>query len=166
MGGITYPLLSDFWPHGQVAKKYGVFREDDGHSERAIFIINPEGIIRYIDIHDIDDQPDNDVLLRELKKIIPGADRVIDRLYEGTEYSGSEVTIYCTPWCPDCPKARKWLKENNIEYTEVDISTDLSAARQVRAWGGGFQITPTFNINGEIIVDFQKEKLEKLLLNK
>ena len=62
LGDINYPLLSDFWPHGEVAKKYGVFIEEEGKSERAIFIIDKEGIIRYIDIHDIDEQPDNDVL--------------------------------------------------------------------------------------------------------
>ena len=33
IGGITYPLMSDFWPHGEVARKYGVFREDDGEFE-------------------------------------------------------------------------------------------------------------------------------------
>ena len=76
MGGINYPLLSDFWPHGAVAKKYGVLRKE-GKSERAIFIIDKEGIIRYIDIHDIDEQPDNEVLLDELKKIIPGAEEKI-----------------------------------------------------------------------------------------
>ena len=67
-GGITYPLLSDFWPHGQVAQKYGVLRSD-GKSERAIFIIDRTGIIRYVDVHDIDEQPDNEVLFRELAEI-------------------------------------------------------------------------------------------------
>ena len=37
---------------------YGVFREPDGYSERAIFVIDKRGFIRYIDIHDIDEQPD------------------------------------------------------------------------------------------------------------
>ncbi len=69
LGGIHFPLLSDFWPHGQVAQQYGVFRSE-GHSERAIFILDTEGIIRYIDIHDIDDQPSNDVLFAELAHIL------------------------------------------------------------------------------------------------
>ena len=43
--GVTYPLLSDFWPHGAIAKKYGVFRKD-GRSERVIFIIDTEGVVR------------------------------------------------------------------------------------------------------------------------
>ncbi len=68
--GITYPLLSDFWPHGRVANLYGVLREE-GYSERAIFLIDKEGIIRYIDIHDINDLPDNEVLFAELRQIEP-----------------------------------------------------------------------------------------------
>ena len=165
LGGINYPLLSDFWPHGEVATKYGVLRKE-GKSERAIFILDKEGIIRYIDIHDIDEQPDNEILLAELKKIIPGADQLIDKLYKGDSVPKEGVVMYCTPWCPDCPKARKWLKEHNIAYTEVDISTDLAAARQVRAWGQGFQITPTFNIKGEIILDFKESAMTELLLKK
>jgi alkyl hydroperoxide reductase subunit AhpC len=55
LGGINYPLLSDFWPHGQVSDLYGVLRKE-GYSERAIFIIDRDGIIRYIDIHAIDER--------------------------------------------------------------------------------------------------------------
>jgi peroxiredoxin len=43
MGGINYPLMSDFWPHGRVANLYGVFREKEGDSERAIFVIDKRG---------------------------------------------------------------------------------------------------------------------------
>jgi peroxiredoxin len=68
LGGLSYPLMSDFYPHGQVALRYGVLR-DGGITERAIFIIDKEGIIRYIDIHDINKQPDNAELLAELKNI-------------------------------------------------------------------------------------------------
>src|SRR5499426_2590122 len=68
LGGISYPLLSDFWPHGQTALKYGVLRAE-GFTERAIFIVDKKGIIRYIDIHPIGDQPKNTVLFEELKKI-------------------------------------------------------------------------------------------------
>jgi peroxiredoxin len=43
---LTFPLLSDFWPHGAVARKYGVFRESDGTSDRALFFIDKEGTLR------------------------------------------------------------------------------------------------------------------------
>jgi len=68
LGGITYPLLSDFWPHGAVAQKFGVLRPE-GKSERAIFVMDRTGMIRYVDVHDIDHQPDNEVLFRELAEI-------------------------------------------------------------------------------------------------
>ena len=68
LGGLDYPLLSDFWPHGEVAKKYGVLREQ-GMTERAIFIIDKEGKIVYIDVHDISKQPDNEDLFEVLRKL-------------------------------------------------------------------------------------------------
>jgi len=68
VGGITYPLCSDFYPHGAVAEKYGVLR-NEGMSERALFIIDKEGKIRFIDVHPIGEQPDNDELFDVLKTI-------------------------------------------------------------------------------------------------
>lgn len=57
LGGISYPLLSDFWPHGGVAEQYGVMREVEGFSERALIVVDKEGIIRYIDIVDPKEMP-------------------------------------------------------------------------------------------------------------
>jgi peroxiredoxin len=68
LGGISYPLLSDFYPHGAVAQAYGVLRKE-GMSERAIFIIDKQGIIRYIDVHDIAEQPDEEQIFEELRKL-------------------------------------------------------------------------------------------------
>lgn len=56
MGDLWFPVASDFWPHGAVAKKYGVLRED-GVSERALFVIDKKGIVRYVDVHDINAMP-------------------------------------------------------------------------------------------------------------
>jgi peroxiredoxin len=69
LGGITYDLLSDFHPKGAAAKSYGAWREADGITERALFIVDKEGKIAYIDIHDIGDQPDNEDLFDVLKKL-------------------------------------------------------------------------------------------------
>jgi len=68
MGGVWFPVLSDFHPHGAVAKKYGVLRSD-GTSERALFVVDKKGIIRYIDVHDINQRPKLEVLLKELEKL-------------------------------------------------------------------------------------------------
>lgn len=47
LGGITFPLLADFHPKGEVVKQYGLWREDKGYSYRAVMIIDGEGIVRY-----------------------------------------------------------------------------------------------------------------------
>lgn len=69
MGGIKFPLLSDFWPHGAVAKSYGVLREDAGMSERAVFIIDKSGVVKYIDVHDIGEEPDIEQIFEQLGKL-------------------------------------------------------------------------------------------------
>jgi peroxiredoxin len=68
LGGISYDLLSDFHPKGAVARAYGAYRENDGISERALFIVDKDGKIAYKDIHDISDQPDNEDLFEVLRK--------------------------------------------------------------------------------------------------
>lgn len=68
MGGLWFPVLSDFWPHGAVARKYGVLR-GDGTSERALFVIDKRGIICFIDVHDINQRPKLEVLIEELEKL-------------------------------------------------------------------------------------------------
>jgi peroxiredoxin len=69
MGSLWFPVLSDFWPHGEIAGRYGVLRSD-GVSERALFVIDKNGIIRYIDVHDINKRPRLEVLVGELKKLM------------------------------------------------------------------------------------------------
>ena len=164
IGNIHYPLLSDFWPHGSVARRYGVLR-DDGTSERAVFIIDTKGIIQYIDIHDPDDQPSNEILFNELARINPFFDQeIVARLQpENKELPSGGVIMYCTNWCADCKLARAWLKANNIDFTEIDVTTYPGASEQVREWAGGNLTTPTFDINGTIVVDFDEEQLAKVL---
>ena len=64
---LWFPVLSDFYPHGAVASRYGVLRSD-GVSERAIFVINKKGIITYIDVHDINQRPFLDALAKALEE--------------------------------------------------------------------------------------------------
>lgn len=68
MGKLWFPVLSDFYPHGKVAELYGVLRSD-GTSERALFVIDKRGVIRYIDVHDINKRPPLESLVRELEKL-------------------------------------------------------------------------------------------------
>ena len=69
LGNLSYDLLSDFHPKGEVAKAFGAYRENDGISERAIFIVDKEGKLAFVDIHNISDQPDNEDLFEVLRKL-------------------------------------------------------------------------------------------------
>jgi peroxiredoxin len=69
MGGpLWFPVLSDFWPHGATAERYGVLRSD-GVAERAIFIVDKKGVIRFIDVSDINRRPPLEEIFRELEKL-------------------------------------------------------------------------------------------------
>ncbi|CAL9561997.1 peroxiredoxin [Streptomyces pilosus] len=56
--GLEYPLLSDFWPHGDVSRAYGVFDEDKGCAVRGTFIIDKEGVVRWSVVNALPDARD------------------------------------------------------------------------------------------------------------
>jgi peroxiredoxin (alkyl hydroperoxide reductase subunit C) len=68
MGQLWFPVLSDFWPHGKVAQKYGVLRSS-GVTERALFFIDKKGIIRDIQVSDINVRPDLEYCATMLEKM-------------------------------------------------------------------------------------------------
>ncbi len=68
MGQVWFEVLSDFWPHGDVAAAYGVLRSD-GIAERALFFINKEGIINAVAVMDINQKPDMKNCSAELEKL-------------------------------------------------------------------------------------------------
>lgn len=179
LGGISFPLVSDFWPHGRAATEWGVFRDGEGTSERAIFLVDAEGTVRYVDVHDIADQPDNDVLFAELAKLEPDA---AGRLLAAPEAAPTaqpvaapapsgesraegapRVVMYCRSWCPDCRRARDWLIEHNVEYVEVDVDADTDARDRAESLNEGRLHTPTFEIAGETCIDFRPDRLRELL---
>lgn len=69
LGGVAFPLASDFWPHGAVSRAYGVFDEERGRSQRAIFVIDPPGLVRYIDVHALREVPDEEQIFEALAAI-------------------------------------------------------------------------------------------------
>ncbi|MEW2624535.1 peroxiredoxin [Streptomyces sp. NPDC048106] len=56
--GLEYPLLSDFWPHGNVSRAYGVFDEDKGCAVRGTFIIDKDGVVRWTVVNGLPDARD------------------------------------------------------------------------------------------------------------
>src|SRR3954467_1444113 len=72
IGMLNYPLASDFYPHGAVAKKFGVLREGDpipGINERAVFVIDKQGTIVFAKVYPLDKQPDNEDCFDVLRKL-------------------------------------------------------------------------------------------------
>ena len=49
--GFDFPLLSDFWPHGEVAKAYGVFNESRGMAVRGTFLVDEDGVVRFAEVN-------------------------------------------------------------------------------------------------------------------
>ncbi|MFF9766217.1 peroxiredoxin [Streptomyces sp. NPDC053086] len=64
--GLEYPLLSDFWPHGNVSRAYGVFDEDKGCAVRGTFIIDKEGVVRWTVVNGLPDARDLDDYVKAL----------------------------------------------------------------------------------------------------
>ena len=72
IGLLKYPLASDFYPHGEVIKKYGVLREGDpipGISERSVFVIDKQGKIAMSKVYELGDQPDMNDVWEVLEKL-------------------------------------------------------------------------------------------------
>jgi peroxiredoxin len=69
LGGVSFDLLSDFHPHGQVAEQYGVFRSKEGFSERAIFVIGKDGRVAWSKTYAIPERPRNEEVLQALDNL-------------------------------------------------------------------------------------------------
>ncbi|MCM8799429.1 MAG: glutaredoxin family protein [Candidatus Omnitrophica bacterium] len=73
-----------------------------------------------------------------------------------------KVKIYSTPTCPWCQRAKQFLKENNIEFEEFDVSKDQEKAEEMIRISGQMGV-PVLDIEGEIVVGFDRERIKELL---
>ena len=69
LGGMPFPLASDFWPHGAVGKAYGVFLDDKGFDARSVFLVDAQGIVRHSHVYAQGTIPESADLLERLAKI-------------------------------------------------------------------------------------------------
>lgn len=74
----------------------------------------------------------------------------------------SKVIIYTTPSCVYCKMTKAFFKENNVEYQEKDVSTDAAARDEMIARSNQMGV-PVIDIDGKILVGFDKEGLSQLL---
>lgn len=73
-----------------------------------------------------------------------------------------QVTVYTTPTCPYCKQTKEFLTENKVEFSEVDVSTDQEKAQEMIKKSGQMGV-PVVDIDGEIIVGFDKKALKEKL---
>ena len=72
------------------------------------------------------------------------------------------VIVYSTPTCPWCTKAKSYLKSNNIEFAEKDVAQDQEAAVEMVEKSGQRGV-PVLDIDGDIIIGFDRENIDKSL---
>jgi peroxiredoxin len=69
LGVQNLRLLSDFYPHGQVAQAYGVFNAQRGFSERAVFVLDEEGVVQWKKVYPLGEQPDIEEILEAVDEV-------------------------------------------------------------------------------------------------
>lgn len=74
----------------------------------------------------------------------------------------ANVTIYTTPTCGFCKAAKAFFKEHTIEYTEYDVANDTSKANEMVKKSGQMSV-PVIEIDGELVIGFNKSKVATLL---
>lgn len=72
------------------------------------------------------------------------------------------VAVYSTPTCPYCLRAKQFLKDNNIDFRDIDVSSDHTAADEMIKKSGQMGV-PVIDIDGQIIVGFDKEAMSRAL---
>ena len=75
------------------------------------------------------------------------------------------VTVYSTPTCPWCTRAKAYLKEIGQGYAEKDVSVDVAAAREMVKLSGQMGV-PVLSIDGSIVKGFDKKRIDELLASK
>lgn len=73
-----------------------------------------------------------------------------------------KVVVYSTPTCPYCVRAKQFLKDNNIEFENIDVSADQQKSEEMVKISGQMGV-PVLDIEGEIVVGFDKEAIKKAL---
>ena len=79
IGNMDYPMASDFWPHGEVAGKYGILRTTEplaGINERAVLVVDKAGQIVFSKVYELGEVPDREEVLEALRRIIAAPAKV------------------------------------------------------------------------------------------
>jgi peroxiredoxin/predicted DsbA family dithiol-disulfide isomerase len=109
---LRFPLLADFEPKGRMATDYGVYRDVDGTAERALFVIDGDGVIRWSYVSPIDVNPGADGILRALEALHNGSSAVDEAsVADASELEPVSLVEYGDYECPYCRKAHPIVKQ-------------------------------------------------------
>jgi len=152
----------------------GLQKAVEKYSEIAVFMADVN-VVR--DIHPAYGVTSVPALLQfegsDLKNILKGChhEGFFQALFEEAVYQASvkasdkprkSVTVYSTPICSWCNTLKQWLRKNHVAYTDVDVSRDEQAAKEL-VRRSGQQGVPQTEINGQIVVGFDQARLKQLL---
>lgn len=152
LGGISFPLLADFEPKGEVARRYGLFLDGPGISDRASVWIDTSGIVRYV----VSVGPGGE---RDLAELAALCERLNREFSSGSEESAalaappSGTILYVRDHCGFSKAARLAVENlcpNSVEI--CNVSRDSDAARALQECSGG-EVAPCLVLGGEVLLE-------------
>lgn len=187
LGKINFPIAAD--KTARVSSDYGVLLEDEGIALRGLFIIDPEQVVRYSVIHDLNIGRNTEETLRVLKALqsdgLCGADwQVGDEHLQTAEASeasnkkaaeinggnveetgmkntGEQVKIYTMPDCSYCKKVKEFFRENGIAYEEINLQ--VSSEGQQFMEERGYRALPVTVIGKTEISGYNMDEIKDAL---
>lgn len=72
------------------------------------------------------------------------------------------INVYTTPSCTYCTKAKNWLRENGIRFTEYNVASDQRRADEMMRKSGQMGV-PVIDVNGKVIVGFKQDEIQRAL---
>jgi hypothetical protein len=150
LGGVSFPLLADFHPKGQVAKSLGLYLEPAGITDRATVILDSEGVVRYAKAVGPPGQRDIEALLAECEKIDRKGTPTVD--FRDPPGIGSGL-LYVRSNCGPS-RFTAWARANlHLDQIEIlNVTEDPAAAAALEKATGGSQ-APCLVVNGEAITE-------------
>jgi glutaredoxin len=147
LGGVAFPLLSDFHPRGAVAAKYGVYLEQAGITDRATVLIDSEGIVRHASTvgpggkRNIDELLELAVKMNSMKEFTPP---------KSTGTVSPDATLYVREGCRFCQSVKKAVRNLKIDDSVkvLDVEKDPEAQKALEAIAGSAKV-PALVQNGK-----------------
>ena len=152
LGGISFPLLADFHPKGDLAKELGLYLEDAGITDRATVIINSEGVVEYIQAVGPSGQRDIEALAVECEAVDKKGTPTVDFVEPAITPAG---TLFVKSNCGPSRFAARALTNLHLNRIEViNVSENPAAAVDLDKLAGGKQ-APCLVLDGEVTLEHE-----------